>query len=61
MRIAQFSSFSPEIGGGSVQLRSHLEYMPEFDVQWYYLAAERTPRVNCHWLGKPFSGPQLTC
>lgn len=59
MRIVLFSSFSPEIGGGSVQLRSHLAQMPELDVQWYYLAAETTGREKCHWLGKPFSGWQL--
>jgi len=59
MRIALFSSFSPDIGGGSVQLRSHLEFMPELDVQWYYLADKPTERKNCHWLGKPLSGLQL--
>jgi hypothetical protein len=59
MQIALFSSFSPEIGGGSVQLRSHLEQMPELDVQWYYLSGQATQRENCHWLGKPFTGLQL--
>ena len=59
MRIVLFSSFSPEIGGGSVQLRSHLEYMPEIDVEWYYLAEQPTNREKCHWMGKPFTGWQL--
>lgn len=59
MRIVLFSSFSPDIGGGSVQLRSHLEYMPELDVQWYYLADKPTQRKNCYWLGKPMTGLQL--
>ncbi len=40
MRIALVTPFSPEIGGGSAQLRSHLRYLPELDVQWYYLAKQ---------------------
>jgi hypothetical protein len=60
MRIALFTSFSPEIGGGSVQLRSHLDYLPELHVRWYYSAAEPTQRKDCFYLGKPFSGGQLT-
>jgi hypothetical protein len=59
MRIALFSSFSPEIGGGSIQLRSHLEQMPELDVQWYYLAGNPKQREKSHWLGKPFTGLEL--
>ena len=59
MRIALFSSFSPDIGGGSVQLRSHIEQMPELDVEWYYLAPDSVQRKRCHWLGKPLSLPQL--
>lgn len=60
MRVVLFSSFSPDIGGGSVQLRSHLEHMPGLEVPWYYLADKPTARQNCHWLGKPFSGLQLS-
>ena len=59
MRIALFSSFSPETGGGSVQLRSHLEYLRELNVQWFYLAERPISREDCHWLGKPFNGLQL--
>ena len=29
MRIALFTPYSPEIGGGSVQLRSHLAQIPD--------------------------------
>ena len=59
MRIALFTSHSPDMGGGSVQLRGHLECLPELNVQWFYLADRPTTRENCHWLGKPFSGLQL--
>ncbi len=55
MRIALFTPFSPELGGGSAQLRSHLHYLPELDVRWYYLANQ--PAAN--WQGK-WLGPQLT-
>ena len=38
MRIALFTPFSPDIGGGSVQLRSHLGQLSDLNVEWYYLA-----------------------
>jgi hypothetical protein len=54
VRIALVRPFSPEIGGGSAQLRSHLRYLPELDVQWYYLACRKLrkyhPSTN-HGLG----------
>jgi len=53
MRIALFTPFSPEIGGGSVQLRSHLAQMPDLDVEWHYLSAETLTGEHRHWLGKP--------
>ncbi len=55
MRIALFTPFSPDIGGGSVQLRSHLAQLPELDVRWYYLAPAQVPGERRHWLGKPVS------
>ncbi len=58
MRIALFTPFSPELGGGSAQLRSHLRYLPELDVQWYYLAnqpAANSANPQYKWLG-----PRLT-
>jgi hypothetical protein len=55
MRIALFTPYSPEIGGGSVQLRSHLAQLPDLPVEWYYLAAAPVPGDHRHWLGKPFS------
>lgn len=55
MRIALFTPYSPKIGGGSVQLRSHLAQMPDLNVDWYYLSAAPLPNDPGHWLGKPFS------
>lgn len=62
MRIALFTPFSPELGGGSAQLRSHLRHLPELDVQWYYLANQpaanqpaASPQQKYKWLG-----PRLT-
>ena len=54
MRIALFTPYSPTIGGGSVQLRSHLKQMPDLDVEWYYLASKPVNGDHRHWLG-----PQL--
>ena len=59
MRIALFTPYSPEIGGGSVQLRSHLAQMPDLDVEWYYLSAAAVPCNHRHWLGKPISPRQF--
>lgn len=60
MRVLLFTSFSPEIGGGSVQLRSHLDLLPELSVQWYYLAGKPSLRKDAHWLGRPLPGMQFT-
>ena len=55
MRIALFTPFSPEIGGGSAQLRSHLAQMPDLDVEWYYLSNVPVQGEHRRWLGKPIS------
>jgi hypothetical protein len=57
VRIALFTPFSPELGGGSAQLRSHLRYLPELDVQWCYLADQ--PAANSQHRYK-WLGPRLT-
>jgi glycosyltransferase involved in cell wall biosynthesis len=59
MRIALFTPYSPEIGGGSVQLRSHLAQIPDLGVEWYYLSAAEVPGEHRHWLGKPISSGQF--
>jgi hypothetical protein len=59
MRIALFTPYSPEIGGGSVQLRSHLAQMPELGVKWYYLSSSPIQSDDEHWLGKPLTPAQF--
>jgi hypothetical protein len=60
LRIALFTPFSPEIGGGSVQLRSHLEQLADLDVEWYYLAKKPAPGGGRrHWLGEPLTPNQF--
>jgi glycosyltransferase involved in cell wall biosynthesis len=59
MRIALFTPYSPEIGGGSVQLRSHLSQLPDLDVEWYYLSSVPVQGDHRHWLGKSISPGQF--
>src|SRR5271166_1125314 len=59
MRIALFTPYSPEIGGGSVQLRSHLEQMKGLDVVWHYLAGAEADGDRRRWLGKPLTAAQF--
>jgi hypothetical protein len=59
MRIALFTPYSPEMGGGSVQLRSHLAQLPGLNVEWYYLAPSKMPGARRHWLGPPLPPSQL--
>jgi hypothetical protein len=55
MRIALFTPYSPEMGGGSVQLRSHLSQLPDLEIEWYYLSNSPVQGDHRHWLGKPLS------
>jgi len=55
MRIALFTPYSPVIGGGSVQLRSHLAQLPDLSVEWYYLSTASVHGDHRHWLGKTLS------
>ena len=61
LRIALFTPFSPEIGGGSAQLRSHLRFLPELDVTWYYLAEQpaKQSQSNWKWLGERLTPGEL--
>ena len=61
LRIALFTAFSPEIGGGSAQLRSHLRFLPELDVTWYYLAEQpaKQSHENWKWLGERLNPGEL--
>ncbi len=60
MRIALFTPYSPAIGGGSVQLRSHIEQMEGLDIRWYYLAGSPAGGDSWRWLGKPFTPAQFS-
>jgi len=59
MRIALFTPYSPEIGGGSVQLRSHLAQMPDLSVEWYYLSTAPVRGDHRHWLDRTLSPLQF--
>ena len=59
MRVALFTPFSPAIGGGSVQLRSHLQQMPGLNVDWYYLAQNPAQGERWHHLGRPLTQTQF--
>ena len=59
MRIALFTPFSPEIGGGSVQFRSLLPELRDLGIEWFYLAANAGRSQQGHWLGHPLTPRQL--
>ena len=61
MRIALFTPYSPEIGGGSAQLRSHLRGLTDLDVRWYYLAEKPATARHETWqcVGEPLSFKEL--
>ena len=61
MRVALCTPFSPEIGGGSAQLRSHLHELHDLDVHWYYLAAKpaAAPEEKWKWLRDRLSFREL--
>lgn len=59
MKIALFTPYSPVIGGGSVQLRSHVSHLAELNVQWYYLADEPVTGNNWQWIGRPLTPLQF--
>ena len=59
MRIALFTPFSPDIGGGSIQLKSLLPQLAEFDIDWYYLATAKAASGVGTWLGPQLMGGPL--
>ena len=61
MRVALFTPFSPEIGGGSAQLRSHLRYLSGLDVRWHYLSDQpaTNPQPQWNWLGSRLTPAEL--
>jgi glycosyltransferase involved in cell wall biosynthesis len=59
MRIALFTPFSPDIGGGSIQLKGLLPQLAEFDIDWYYLASAKAASGVGTWLGPQLMGGPL--
>jgi len=59
MRIALFTPFSPDIGGGAIQLKSVLPHLGEFDLNWYYLASAKAGSYPGIWLGPQLIGGRL--
>jgi hypothetical protein len=59
MRIALFTPYAPNIGGGSVQLRNHIKQMQGLDIKWYYLSTEPIEFPDSCWLGPALSSTQL--
>jgi hypothetical protein len=53
LTIALFTPYSPDIGGGAVQLRSVLPELRDLDVKWYYLAQKKSSSYPGEWLGEP--------
>ena len=59
MRIALFTPFSPDIGGGSIQLKGLLPQLAEFDINWYYLASTKAASGVGTRLGPQLMGGPL--
>jgi hypothetical protein len=59
MNIALFTPYSPVIGGGSVQLRSHISHLSDLNVHWYYLSDDPVPGSNWHCIGRPLTSWQF--
>lgn len=51
-----FTSFDPEIGGGSVNLRTLLAHMADVQVTWFHLGAPRAARPGRVALGRGIVG-----
>src|SRR5215467_13951960 len=61
VRLALITPFSPEIGGGAAQLRSHLRHLPSLDLEWCYLAPREVScrEARSRWLGPCFTPGEL--
>jgi hypothetical protein len=59
MRIALFTPYSPDIGGGSVQFRSLLPELRDLEITWFYLAAKAKRSQQGLWLGRPLTARQF--
>ena len=59
MRIALFTPFSPDIGGGSVQIREIVNELADLNIDWHYLARTATGGARRHWLGPPLTDLEI--
>lgn len=59
VKVALFTSFGPDGGGGAVNLRSWLDHLPDLDVTWFHLGPPARLWPNCVSLGPPLVGGQL--
>jgi hypothetical protein len=59
-KIALFTCFHPEGGGGAAILRSQVDALVDAEVTWYYLGVRSTNRMRCISLGaNTIGGPIL--
>lgn len=59
MRIALFTCFSPDTGGGAVNLRTLLAHLPELEVTWFHLGPAVPHLPGCVSLGPRLVGGPL--
>jgi hypothetical protein len=55
-RIVLFSPFPPNIGGGSVVLKSLIPQLEEFDISWLYTAPRDQQFSGATWIGPGLGG-----
>jgi hypothetical protein len=58
-RIVLFSPFPPNIGGGSVVLKSLIPQLEEFDIRWLYTAPHDQQFSAATWIGPGLGGSSL--
>jgi hypothetical protein len=58
-RVALFSPFSPDLGGGGTNLRSLVPELQSVDVQWFYTAHRTASFPGTTRIGPPIGGGPL--
>ncbi len=58
-RICLFTAHSPNIGGGSVILKSLIENLPEADIKWHYLSDNPSTGYETGFMGPGVMGSSL--
>jgi hypothetical protein len=59
VKVALFTSYSPDIGGGAVNLRTLLAGLTEYDVTWFHLGGSTGEPKPGVWLGPRLIGGSL--